>query len=91
MRGLLLAGAAALSLGGCTSTNVAGLDDFVNTMAKTNCHVTISTAASVGAMNPGSGLQFQAQADCPNGGGSTTQTTTTSKPAETPAAVVAPG
>lgn len=69
-RALLLAGvgAAALSLAGCASSQSASsLDSFITTMSKTNCHVTLSTSASVGVMNPGSGAQFQAQADCPNG------------------------
>ena len=84
MKLAILALGAALALGGCTTANTTGIDDFITTMSKTNCHVVISTAASVGAMNPGSGIQFQAQADCPNNGASTTQTTTVSKPTAAP-------
>jgi hypothetical protein len=78
---VLLAAGACLALCGCGANSTANLDDFVTTMAKTNCHVTISTAAQVGMMSPGSGVQFQAQADCPNNGASTTQVTTVSKAA----------
>ena len=55
MRGLLIAVSAlgaCLALGGCSTANTQNLDDFITTMSKTNCHVVISTAASVGAMNP---------------------------------------
>lgn len=70
MRLILVAGAlaAAAALSGCGANSATSLNSFVTTMSQTNCHVVISTAASVGAMNPGSGVQFQAQADCPNKG-----------------------
>jgi hypothetical protein len=64
----LLVSGAALALSGCASTTgTQNLDAFIATMAKTNCDVTISTAAQVGMLNPGSGVSFQAQAHCPNG------------------------
>ena len=73
-----------LTLGACSTANTTNLDDFITTMSKTNCNVHISTAATVGAMNPGSGFQFQAQADCPNQGGGATSTTTTVKATSAP-------
>lgn len=69
MRALLIAGGlcSLLALAGCGANSGATVDEFVTTMSKTNCHVTLSMSASVAALNPGSGAQFQAQADCPNG------------------------
>lgn len=69
MRALLIAGGLCglLALGACSTAGTANLDSFITTMSKTNCTVHVSMSANAGAMNPGSGAQFQAQADCPNG------------------------
>lgn len=77
--------AALLPLGACASaTNTAGLNSFITTLSQTNCHVTGSLSAQIGAMNPGSGASLTTMIDCPNGGASTTATTTVSKPTAAP-------
>lgn len=57
--------AATLPLGACASTS--GAVNLINAVEKNldHCHHTVTYAASVGAMNPGSGAQIQGTIDCP--------------------------
>lgn len=60
-----LLAAAALPLGACGTTS--GAVNLINAVEKNldHCHHTVTYAASVGAMNPGSGAQIQGTIDCP--------------------------
>ncbi len=87
MKRFLLATAAlaVVGLGGCASvTKAQNINSFITTLSQTNCHVTGTFAATVGAMNPGSGANLTTSIDCPNGGASNSTTTTNVKPGPEP-------
>jgi hypothetical protein len=54
-----------LMLGACSTTGDAAFTNSVVALTQAGCHLTVNIAAQAGAMNPGSGIQFQGSADCP--------------------------
>ena len=52
-------------LGACSTTSQQTFTDDVIQLTKAGCHLTVNLAANAGAVNPGSGVQFQGSADCP--------------------------
>ena len=69
MRRLIaLAVVAALGVGlsACSTATDAAFTNSIVTLTKAGCHLTVNIAASAGAVNPGSGVQFQGSADCPS-------------------------
>ena len=65
MKALLLL--AALPLAACNTANQAAATSFLHGIAQdyAPCERTVTYAASVGAMNPGSGAQIQGTIHCP--------------------------
>ena len=60
-----------LLLGACSTTQDAAFTNSVVALTQAGCHLTVNLAAQAGAINPGSGLQFQGSADCPGATGVT--------------------
>lgn len=54
-----------LGLGACSTTGDAAFTNSVVQLTQAGCHLTVNIAAQAGAVNPGSGIQFQGSADCP--------------------------
>ena len=73
MKLAILGALALLPLGACNTTNATSVDSFITTLSNTNCHVTGSFSATVGAVNPGSGATLTTMIDCPNGGAPNTK------------------
>ena len=71
MRGplALIAALSLAGLAGCSTTSATNLDSFITTLSNTNCHVTGTFTAQVGAANLGSGGSLATTIDCPNGMG----------------------
>jgi hypothetical protein len=57
---------AALLLAGCSTATDQAFTNSIVTLTKAGCHLTVNLAAQAGAVNPGSGVQFQGSADCPS-------------------------
>jgi uncharacterized protein YcfL len=55
-----------LLLTACSSAQDAAFTNSIVTLTKAGCHLTVNLAANAGAVNPGSGVQFQGSADCPS-------------------------
>jgi hypothetical protein len=55
----------ALALAGCSTAQDVAFTDSVVALTKAGCHISVNLAANAGAINPGSGVQFQGSADCP--------------------------
>jgi hypothetical protein len=51
--------------GGCTTTSTNNFDKTITTLHDDGCHATVNLSAQAGAVNPGSGFQFQGTIDCP--------------------------
>jgi len=66
-------------LGACSTTGDQAFTNSVVQLTQAGCHLTVNIAAQAGAVNPGSGIQFQGSADCP---GATSPTPVTPAAAE---------
>ena len=66
MKLAVLALAAPLALlGACSTTTDSAFTNSVVQLTQAGCHLTVNIAAQAGAVNPGSGIQFQGSTDCP--------------------------
>jgi hypothetical protein len=65
MKLAVVALAATLLCGACSTTSDEAFTNSVVQLTQAGCHLTVNIAAQAGAVNPGSGIQFQGSADCP--------------------------